>query len=135
MRSVFVAAGLVASLAATVAVAQQGQRQAFDLVCSGTEKPFGDGEPKPDTRRYTLDLSAKRWCRTSECREALPIQLVTADEITLTRSERGDLVEHRHFISRISGEYVETVALSSSGSRTTGTCSRAPFSGFPKAKF
>lgn len=136
-----VVAPLLLSLAvfgggAQAASAADGQ-SAFDLVCSGTKTAFDSSTGNPDERRYTLDLRSKRWCRTDECAEALPIERVTPDEITLTRSEPGASVEHRHFISRISGEYVETVFMQavSSGSRATGRCRRAAFSGFPKAKF
>lgn len=123
---------VAASLAATPCLAGQ---QMFDLDCSGAEVTFGSTEQKVETRRYTVDLASKRWCRTNECAEALPIERVTADEITFIRSPPSASIEHRHFISRISGEYVETVIGAGPGSRSTGSCKPAKFSGFPKAKF
>lgn len=119
----------------SIAYAQGSPR--FDLICTGTKLPLGTGSPKSETRRYTLDLAAKRWCRATECDEALEIERVTPDEITLTRSLPGAALEHRHTISRVTGEYAETVFMQAvgSGSRSTGKCEKGPFSGFPKPKF
>lgn len=119
----------IAALALATPAAAQATR--FDLVCTGTDREMGSGRTKPDERRYTIDLAAKRWCRTTECSEGLPIQAVTPDEITFIRSAPDAYLEHRHFISRAAGDYAETVG----GSRATGACKPAPFSGFPKAKF
>jgi hypothetical protein len=65
-------------LTATAAQAQPVSR--FDLVCSGEERAMGSGEKTADSRRYTIDLAAKRWCRTTECKEGLSIEKVTPDE-------------------------------------------------------
>lgn len=130
-----VLAGLAVWAVPVIAVAEQAPR--FDLICSGVERPLGEQETKAEQRRYTIDLAAKRWCRTTECKEGLPIESITADELVLTKSKPGAALEHRHSISRVTGKYAETifVATVSSGSRSEGTCQRAAFSGFPKAMF
>lgn len=119
------------ALALTAGPAAAAPSQRFDLICTGTESRFGSTARSADTRRYTIDLAAKRWCRTGECPEGLPIQAVTPDEITFIRSAPGAYMEHRHFITRTTGEYRETI----DDSRAVGLCTPAPFSGFPKAKF
>lgn len=114
-----------------------GQAAKFDLACTGIEKTMGSGAEKADSRRYTFDLTAQRWCRTAECSEASAIERVTTDEITLRNTAPGETLEHRHRISRVTGEYFETIFMpfTGTGSRATGTCKPAPFSGFPKPKF
>jgi hypothetical protein len=117
---------------ASPAVAQPAR---FDLICTGTDASAA--KTIPDNRRYTIDLTAKRWCRTSECEQGVPIERVTADEITLRRNDqRSSAYHHVHYISRTKGTYTERLEGAGAASSTaTGTCKPAPFSGFPKAKF
>lgn len=129
MRVVLLA-GAALALANTALAASPPR---FDLVCVGQERTAAGATP--DSRRYTIDLQAKRWCRTAECSEGLAIEAVTPDEITFRRSKPGDALEHRHFISRVPGTFTETIVMPDGVSRTTGTCRPAPFSGLPKAKF
>lgn len=103
----------------------------FDLICTGQEQAVSGGPVKQDQRRYTLDLAAKRWCRTTECSEGIPILEVTADDVTLSKPDARKPYSHSHSISRVAGTYYERLDLMI----TKGSCKVAPFSGFPKAKF
>jgi hypothetical protein len=136
MRQLVFATTCVFLLAAFPARAAQVTR--FDLVCKGAYKVLSSpAENKTEARRYSIDVAAKRWCRTDECRQALPIQTVTADQITLRITEPEASIEQRHTISRVTGAYYERVYAKFLGhtSISEGTCERAPFSGFPTAKF
>jgi hypothetical protein len=125
----------IAVVAALLASPAAAQATRFDLICTGQD--VSAAGTTPDSRRYTIDLTAKRWCRTSECEQGIAIERVTPDEITLRRNDqRSTAYRHLHYISRTKGTYTERLDGAGSASSTaTGNCKPAPFSGFPKAKF
>lgn len=122
-------------LAAEPKTASPATGQQFDLVCTGTIQEMRGAE-KPETRHYVLDLAAKRWCKTPDCRPS-EIKSVTADEIKLGESDPAASTSVLHAISRQTGGYFDSLVIPSIGVSSTakGTCNKAPFSGFPGAKF
>lgn len=109
---------------------------AFNLVCSGTHLQIENGKALPEkqiTHSFRVDLESGRYCRES-CEQTHPLYDVSATQIVFTRLEHNSiLVDVR--VSRESGFY-SAISNSPSGSGwTQGTCTRAPFTGFPSRKF
>lgn len=125
----------IGALAGQPAAAQTALR--FDLVCEGAAKSEPTGPGKAESRRYSIDLEAKRWCRASEACRPREIKRVTPDDLVLDSPELTDDLKVDHTISRQAGTYDERVTMRSIGmsSWAHGECKAAPFSGFPKAKF
>ena len=108
---------------------------AFNLVCTGTLRI--DGRSIPETMTFRVDLEARRYC-LDDCAETLPIAAVDDGVITFEDSREGafSLVRtvnresgrlYDHFWTSLDGREAETT--------TTGTCTSAPFTGFPSQRF
>lgn len=118
----------VAAMMATAAV--------FNLVCSGTHNQIEKGKALPDKpfiHTYRVDLGSGRYC-LADCKQTQPIYQVTDTQIQFVRLERdGILVDVS--VSRESGFYNSISNAPSGSGWSQGTCTRAPFTGFPLRKF
>lgn len=95
----------------------------FDLICTG----FVTGGQET-TRHYRVDLAANKWCAGDPC-AARPIEQVLPDVIWFERHEPtygGDL-KIAHYVDRTTGKWYWRLG----PMEIEGTCSPAPFSGFP----
>lgn len=109
---------LLALIATPAAAADQ-----FDLVCKGGK----------ETMHYRIDLTSGEYC-ADKCERILKVQEATAGMITLseTRSALSAAPIGYNQINRLTGEWRWFFQ---GGQNITGKCERAPFSGFPVAKF
>ena len=106
---------------------------AFNLVCSVTV----GAEPARSTLILRIDLESRRYCM-DQCFQTQPLTSVTESEIVLHDGPAGrSNVVVRSRVDLVSGSY----SLQASGSfggvnleaiNTSGTCQRAPFTGFPR---
>lgn len=122
---------------ATAAVA------AFNLVCSGTVTSEMSSQKKsePYTYTYRINLNAGLYCAgpckaQGKIHEIQPTRLILADVRTDTSKERYietnsiDRETGAHFILISS----EMPLLPNSLKKWTGSCEKAPFTGFPKVE-
>lgn len=111
---------------------------AFNLVCPVTQTAYVPGNPKPFETKFThiirVDLDARRFCE-AECEETMPIASILEEDIVFRGSDRATSGTFEA-VNRESGKYFFN-ALYGPGSMTfrAGTCSVAPFTGFPARKF
>jgi hypothetical protein len=111
--------------AAILAVAlAAGTPQQFDLVCSGRLR---DGDPI--TVRYIVDLAGNRWCKQNGCTikplaEVNNTQIVFVD---VSAAFPGDPSRSLDYVDRTNGNW----SFFTSFWMGDGTCTPAPFSGFP----
>ena len=114
---------------------------AFNLVCTGT-MIMGSAahEYEPLEGRFTttirVDLTSRRWC-DGECRETAPLVRVTPTEIVFAelRPGGGSPSGGTHSVNRESGAYLYASRAGPVFLSHTGTCRRAPFTGFPARRF
>lgn len=116
MRAFALALVIVSTPAATA-------EQQFDLICM-----FGKTE-----MRFRVDLAAGEAC-SEECSAVWPLGVVTAGEIVL-RDTRGmpSEVPQTYVVNRQTG--LLTHWIGRLNYTETATCTPAPFSGFPTARF
>jgi hypothetical protein len=115
--------GAILLAAASPAAAEQ-----FDLLCSGTEQPFGQFHSEPIARRYHVDLDKKQWCY-NEC-TIKPITEVNPSQIVFDEQKaayRGDQSARLDYVDRTTGKWSFVTSYWSGD----GVCQRAPFTGFP----
>ena len=109
---------------------------AFNLVCTGTHVQTKNGAVVPDTQfthAFRVDLDRRRYCR-EDCKQTHPIYQVTDTKIVFTRLEQDSILIEVS-VSRESGFY-NAISNSPTGSGwSQGTCTKAPFTGFPERKF
>lgn len=121
MRWVILAIGLVAAVPASAA-------DQFDLVCTS----------KKTVTRYRVDLAKMEWCH-EDCRGVVKIAEVTSSVLTLLDNQPKFENDGSHsiIINRQTGDWLNSISepRSSYFSSVKGTCTVAPFSGFPAAKF
>lgn len=101
--------------------------QQFDLVCTGTVTSVG----QPTTRRYHVDLQARKWCAGVDQCAVRDIAEIDPDVIWFERHQptyRGDM-KITHYVERTTGKWVWIL----DAMDTEGTCEPAPFTGFPTA--
>ncbi|WP_313536473.1 hypothetical protein [Sphingomonas sp.] len=114
---------------------------AFNLVCTGNSvsgriDDFKTFEAKsPFKREIRVDLERMRWC-DDECTATRPIKSFTETGIVFDLKEEAGL-ETWHMVNRESGSYILRVRGSEINyvRMDTGSCERAPFTGFPTRKF
>jgi hypothetical protein len=110
---------------------------AFNLVCSVTS--VSEGRSTPATIVYRVDLDASRYC-TDDCRQTLSLARTTESDIVFQDgpSPYTGLLNHTR-VSRESGNYFSRISGSMGSIEmlivTTGSCERAPFTGFPARQF
>lgn len=84
----------------------------FDLLCVGTRQERPTGPELPITERFSFDLVAGRYCRSTSyqgrtfndpCRDVLAIQDVTPDRITLISDDEDSVF---FYINRQDGTFV-----------------------------
>jgi hypothetical protein len=101
----------------------------FDLVCTGKVEST-ISRPEPISRRYHVDLAAKRWCY-NEC-TVRPIVEVNNTQIVFRDTKaayEGDPTVSLDYVDRTTAKWV----FFSAYEQGEGTCAPAPFSGFPSA--
>jgi hypothetical protein len=114
---------------------EPGDPNKFDLECDVSYRLTLNGKEEksglvPNTTRvYAFDLSIKQWCDAFNCKPA-NLDTVSPSAITF-HDEKGTQFR----IDRITGDVVGTFGDMQMGSKTTGTCTKASFTPFPKAKF
>lgn len=120
-----------------LALATVGCGQRFDLTCKGTQIETGGSHeskiPKNWSELYKFDLKAKKFC-SGKCEEAYPIKSLSDSEIHITRFEGTEYAEDTT-INRESGHLSSTNKFFESLLWQDGTCTKAAFTGLPKAKF
>lgn len=108
----------------------------FNLVCTGTHVQITRGSVVPDTQfthTFRVDLDRGRYCR-EDCQQTLPIFQVTDTKIVFTRIEQDSILIEVS-VSRENGFY-NAISNSPAGSGwSQGSCTTAPFAGFPARKF
>ncbi|WP_158014121.1 hypothetical protein [Sphingomonas sanxanigenens] len=116
----------------------------FNLICTGALAVTSFEGTKSESYRdeYRVDLNTNQWCE-GECKAHHPIVSVQPAQITLEDKKGSGTTEASvsNFINRETGQHHVLV---SSGYRRSlivmkyeGTCTPAPFTGFPdfKTKF
>lgn len=113
---------------------------AFNLVCSvnseatSTNPAFPPYTARRDvTVTLRVDLQQRRWC-VEECRETMPIVLMTETEIWFHLGPIGTSTGER-YVNWESGAYVDNQYWDDRTFRATGRCEPAPFTGFPQRRF
>lgn len=114
----------------------------FNLVCAGTLETatFGGTAREPYRSEYRIDLGQNKWCE-GQCAALHDIASVQPTQITL-QSTSADTPRNRDLLSNtIDRESGAHNIRASSGLGTAavvmrwrGTCSAAPFTGFPAAR-
>lgn len=115
-------------------VAAQSANQ-FDLDCKIDVNNFqADGTTFDQTRasspvHFTIDLKAKKWCRTNECAATLaPIANVTKERVSFV-----DKPEDQRYFNRADRTFVMTFSVDGTvRGLTFGVCKLAPFTPLPK---
>jgi hypothetical protein len=109
---------------------------AFNLVCTGTHVQTKNSSVVPDapfSHTYRVDLNNGRYCLAT-CEQTHPIFQTTDTKIIFTRLEQDSILIEVS-VSRETGFY-NAISNSPSGSGwSQGTCTKAPFTGFPARKF
>lgn len=126
----FVIAALVAISTPAMAADQ------FDLICLGKITHDKDA-PKDWANRYSIDLTAKRWCRTDMCPNTLDdIYNITTDQIVLNNLTLSDESSTYQEVNRNTGMFMSRVRVKNLISATVqAACERAEFTPFPARKF
>ncbi|WP_158014130.1 hypothetical protein [Sphingomonas sanxanigenens] len=116
----------------------------FNLVCAGTvtTTSFAETKSAPYRSEYRVDLNMNRWCET-DCKAIHTIAAVQPAQITLTEKKGEGRFDASvsNFINRETGAHFGLVrsgyGRSAVGMKYEGTCTPAPFTGFPdfKTKF
>lgn len=126
---------LIATAAAVVAGGQ------FNLDCSGSVERTAvmlGASTEPFSTTYRVDLGASRWCSDS-CEARSPIARIEPTRILLENKDIDTPREREQLlivIDRRTGAY-KAFAIAGTGASAvalewTGTCDRAPFTGFPQ---
>lgn len=111
----------------------------FNLVCTGNETTGrmssnrATDEKTSFTEVYRVDLLNNRWC-SDVCRDTKAIKLVDDTHINLQSGSYAG-VESFLTISRETGDYFYMFRTNSAFRTRSGSCERAPFTGFPERKF
>lgn len=126
--------------ACAVLMGQAGPSQQFDLVCTGTRQEQLNGPMASLSQRIRIDLGANQYCYDA-CDTVLSIAHVTASSIVFvdrqedTPRRRSSM---RAEVNRVTGAYrnlwIEVRPIPTYWDTRT-QCERAPFSGFPAARF
>ena len=126
--------------AAAAAVAPDpAGKAAFNLICSGTTSSgteSGHVTTAPFEMVFRVDLKANRWC-LGACKETKAIASVSDAEIILNPVPAGPVRSAYNAIriSRESGSIDARLHVGEWEALSVGDCTRAPFTGFPAAKF
>lgn len=121
---------------------------AFNLVCTGT---YTSGqfmgrteERRPAAIVFRVDLDSGRWC-SGDCTTTASIQRVSETQIVfrqrgdIMHSQSGDMTDEGTIVNRENGELLDRerywLGNQMRYRMITGTCERAPFSGFPARRF
>ncbi len=148
------AVGVVLAAAALLAVPLSacGEPKRFDLQCRLTQHLTNPKYPdQAFERRVRVDLVAGKWCE-KQC-DAIKTLGVTSSELVLENHDEstnidGEVMVHsrwRTAVNRRTGSY-ESAAFSHTGpgdivegadtmATVKGSCSKSPFTGFPKPRF
>lgn len=131
-----------AVLAAIIALAVAGPAFAndqFDLLCVGTMQERPTGPALPITERFSFDVVAGRYCRSTSyqgrtfndpCRDVLTIQEVTPDRITLISEDEDS---EFFYINRQDGTFVNFSRSPFTNER--GTCEVVEHRPLPTPRF
>jgi hypothetical protein len=107
---------------------------AFNLVCSGTMRsgPLGLALPEaggaPFEITYRIDVDGRTWC-SDRCDETEAVVRITGSEIVLRELNNpagGSFVN----VDLASGHFTDTLIVGNTATLRSGTCERAPFTGF-----
>lgn len=115
----------------------------FNLICTGTSthgKLFdfkaAKANERPFKKELRVDLVRMRWC-LGECTTTTPIVSVSDTKIVFEAEDDGGF-DTVHMVNRESGTYGYRMRDMNIGylmMMETGSCERAPFTGFPHRKF
>lgn len=124
MRALILVFGLVS---APVAAADQ-----FDLNCTGKYRPRTHAKWKPVAIHLRIDLAAQAFCR-DECQSVHKIDEIDPGTIRLRKGNPQPITSYSYQeIDRVAGTFE---SYEYGGFAEQATCTAAPFSGFPTAKF
>ncbi len=112
---------------------------AFNLVCSGDQSTFTTGEKgslqtTPFAITYRVDLESRRWC-LDPCSQTSALVTVSETKLVFSRLDDPPNTYIEVSVNRESGSYSSTIQFGSRNSMRGGTCTPAPFTGFPRRKF
>ena len=134
--------------ALTTALAGCSNPDRFDLACTGSTSVVSGAKEHQTTRtqawadRYIVDVRMKTWCRLRDCAVLSDFSEVTPNTLTFYDMTSGlpPKFTEQAYVRRTTGEFVADVTpilpdAPEDGGHTSGTCARARFSGFPRARF
>lgn len=118
---------------------------AFNLVCTGTYylgEMRGLGLPEdrqPFRAIIRVDLRSQRWC-IDDCQTTSRL-LRVSDTLIVFHASEDSAGDNVMTANRENGAFLDRMRLNAQGSASafismrTGTCERAPFTGFPQRRF
>lgn len=121
------------------ATALMAMAATFNLICSGNSVttsavPNSKAEISKFRTIYRVDLDQRRYCQ-DECERTRSFSIVTNNELVFQYLDGPEGFFLDVTVSREDGGYSVTIQSPSSSGFKVGTCTKAPFTGFPTRKF